>query len=607
MHEQSEKLTLASLFLATSERFSHRSAMRFRHDGRWMEYSFKELREKVFGCFHALKQLGLCRGDHVAILSENRAEWFIADLGIQCLGGASVPLYPTLKTDQIEYIVKQSDSKLILVENREQLGKIRHCLDAFPNLKKVVVLDPFGVELDDKIISYQEFNYLGRELLKKGESEVMESIAAVQPQDLASLVYTSGTTGHPKGVMLSHENFIADIMSLKRLFDLSEQDVILGILPLSHVLERCGAYYTAFLASGSMYVFTESLETVARDMTEVKPTFIVAVPRLFEKIYLRIIDSVKSGSGIKKGIFNWALQIGRAYFLENRSTPKSFLLQQQYRVAHQLVFSKLHQRFGGRIRYFVSGGAALEPKIAQFFASVGIKIMEGYGLTETSPVNSVNHDKAVRLGSVGKPIDCVQLKLAEDGEILVKGPNVTRGYYKKPEETHELFDDEGWLKTGDIGRLDEDGFLWIIDRKKEIIVTSGGKNIAPQPIESMLTATPYISHAMLVGDHRNFIAALIVPDFDKLGEWCRKNGLGDLDREAMIRHEDVYNKIQSEIQETLAGLPRYEQAKKFVLLPHPWTVDGGELTPTMKLKRRVILRKYTAHIDALYRSDIKQR
>ncbi|MBN1879393.1 long-chain fatty acid--CoA ligase [bacterium] len=607
MHELCAKATLADLFLLTSERFAHRGAVRFRRDGRWTEYSFRELRERVFASFHALRYIGLAKGDHIAILSENRPEWFIADLAIQCLGCASVPLYATLKTDQIQYIIQQSEAKLIFVENREQLGKIRHCLNELPNLKKLVVLDPFGVELDEKVISFQEFHYLGKELLKKGESDVLESVQSIQPEDLASLVYTSGTTGHPKGVMLTHLNFMSDIMSLKRVFELSEEDIILGILPLSHVLERCGAYYTAFLASGSMYVFTESLETVARDMTEVKPTFIVAVPRLFEKIYLRIIDSVKSGSGVKKALFNWALQVGRAYYLEHRASPPGFVLQQQFRLANQLVFSKLHQRFGGRIRYFVSGGASLEPRIAQFFASVGIKIMEGYGLTETSPVNTVNHDKAVRLGSVGKPIDCVQIKLAEDGEILIKGPNVTRGYYRKPEETQELFDDEGWLKTGDIGRIDEDGFLWIIDRKKEIIVTSGGKNIAPQPIESMLTSNPFISHAMLVGDHRNFIAALIVPDFETLSNWCRKNGLGDLDMEQMIKHEDVYNKIQSEIQETIAGLPRYEQAKKFILLSNPWTIEGGELTPTMKLKRRVILRKFSSHIESLYRPDIRQR
>ncbi len=475
MQNAAIKATLADLFLATSERFAHRSAVRFRKDGRWTDFSFKEIRERVFACFYAMKYLGLSRGDHIAILSENRPEWFMADLATLCLGAASIPLYATLKTDQIQYILKQSESKLVFVENREQLGKIRHHLDELQSIKKLVVMDPIGVELDDKIISFQEFFLIGKELLKQGEAEILDSIASIQPQDLASLVYTSGTTGHPKGVMLSHQNFMSDIASLKKVFDLSEDDIILGILPLSHVLERCGAYYTAFLASGSLYVFTESLESVARDMTEIKPTFVVAVPRLFEKIYLRIIDTVKSGNGVKKALFNWALQVGRSYYLDHRSSPPGFLVQQQHRLAYQLVFSKLHQRFGGRIRYFVSGGAALEPKIAQFFASVGIKIMEGYGLTETAPVNTVNHDGAVRLGSVGKPIDSVQIKLAEDGEILIKGPNVTRGYYRKPEETQELFNDEGWLKTGDIGRMDEDGFLWIIDRKKEIIVTSGRK------------------------------------------------------------------------------------------------------------------------------------
>ncbi len=606
MENATNRETLCGIFLATCDRLSNQVAVRYRKDGRWADLTFKEIKERVFMLVSALQSYGLVKGDHVAILSENRPEWFITDLASLCLGVASVPLYATLKTEQIQYIIEQSESRFLFIENREQLGKIRHQLGTLPKIEKVIVFDPFGVELDEKIVSFQEAISLGRQIDKAPE-EILALIQTVQPDDLASIVYTSGTTAHPKGVMLSHANFISNMRSLKNMFVLTESDVVLGILPLAHVLERCGAYYTAFLASGSMYVFAESLDTVARDMAEVRPTFIVAVPRLFEKIYLRIIDTVKSGGGIKKVIFNWALQVGRQYHqIGGGNTTVSFALQQQYRLAHRLVFKKLHDNFGGRIRFFVSGGASLEPRIGQFFQSVGIKIMEGYGLTETAPVNTANKLEVFRLGSVGKVLDSVRLKLAEDGEILVKGPNVTRGYYRDPEATQELFDDEGWLKTGDIGRIDEDGFLWIIDRKKEIIVTSGGKNIAPQPIENLLTSNPFISHAMLIGDTKNFISALIVPNFEKLAEWSHKNGLGDLTPEQMIQTEEIYNKVQAEIQTMIAGLPRYEQVKRFILLQHPWTVDGGELTPTMKLKRRVILRKYSSHIDALYRSDFKQ-
>lgn len=602
-----EKSTLTEIFLATSSKFSNHSAVRFRQEGQWTDLTFGQFRERVLACALALKECGFGKGDHFAILSGNRYEWFIADLAALCLGGASVPIYETLKTDQIRYIIEQSDSVMVFAENREQLGKIRHNLDELPNVKKVVVFDPVGVELDEKTVSLQEFIKSGMEQLKTSGDEILNIAQSVKPDDLASLVYTSGTTGNPKGVMLTHWNFVSNVFSLKKMYTLSESDVILGILPLAHVLERCGAYYTAFLSSGSLYVFTESLETVARDMGEVKPTFVVAVPRLFEKIYLRILDMVQSGGAAKKAIFNWALNVGRIYHVDKRDSEPGFILQQKYRLAHKLVFSKLHQRFGGRIRYFVSGGAALEPRIGQFFASVGIKIMEGYGLTETSPVNTANCDGAVRLGSVGKAIDGVKVKLAQDGEILVKGPNVTRGYYKKPEETQELFDEDGWLKTGDIGRIDEDGFVWIIDRKKEIIVTSGGKNIAPQPIEGLLSANPYISFAMLIGDRKNYVSALIVPDFDKLSAWCKEKGLGELTPDQMVSHEDIYDKVQSEIQQTIAGLPRFEQVKKFILLRHPWTVEGGELTPTMKLKRRVVLKKYSSHIEALYKSDVRKQ
>lgn len=601
------KPTLPQVFMDTCERFSQRTGIRHKVNGQWQDLSFKNIQETVMRCAAAILSLGCESGDHIAILSSNRPEWFFTDLASLSLGAATVPIYPTLKQDQVKYIVEQSESRYIFVEDREQLGKIRHVLAEVPRLEALIVFDPIGVELDEKVLSFREFMKRGTDRLETSRDNIMQRIASGTSDDLASLVYTSGTTGYPKGVMLSHHNFLANIADLKQCIDISESDSVLGILPLSHVLERCATYYTAFVTSGCMYVFIESMETVARDMLEIQPTVIVAVPRLFEKIYLRVIEMIQSGSGFKKGVFKWATQVGRSFHLETRSGEVSPWLRQQYRLANRLVFRKLHQQFGGRIRFFVSGGASLEPRIAQFFASIGIKIFEGYGLTETAPVNTVNYEGSVRLGSVGKALPSVQLKLAPDGEVLVKGPNVTRGYYRKPEETQELFDDEGWLKTGDIGRLDDDDFLWIIDRKKEIIVTSGGKNIAPQPIESLLTTSPYISHAMLVGDRRNFISALIVPDFEKVKDWCRQTGLGDLSTDQMVKSEDVYEMIYAEILKMVAGLPRYEQVKKMILLSRPWTIEGGELTPTMKLKRRVILRKYGSHIDAVYRSDIRQQ
>lgn len=600
------KETLCGILLKTSQKNENRVAIRYRKNGRWQDMLFKQFRRTVFSCSCGLKALGCVKGNHVAILSANRPEWFFADLGIMSLGAVSVPLYSTLKQDQVRYILGQSESRYVFVENREQLGKIIHVFDELPLLEKIIVFDPIGVDLDDRVLSFQEFLAAGEEHLQSDEEQIVRSIGEVKPSDLASLVYTSGTTGVPKGVMLTHDNFVSNVQDIKQCFNIDERDLVLGILPLSHVLERCASYYVCFLASGTTYIFTESIETVARDMAETQPTIVIAVPRLFEKIYIRIMDMVHSGSNIKKGIFNWALQVGRSYYLEKRSGEPGILLKQQFKLAHKLVFKKLHQRFGGRIRYFISGGASLEPKIAQFFASVGIRIMEGYGLTETSPVNAVNYDGSVRIGSVGKALKRVHLKLAEDNEVLVKGPNVTRGYFKKPEETQELFNDEGWLMTGDIGRIDSDGYLWIVDRKKEIIVTSGGKNIAPQPIESMLTSSPYISNAMLVGDRRNFVSALIVPDFEILGKWCVKTGLGDLSPEQMISMEEVYARIQTEITDVIVGLPRYEQIKQFVLLPREWTIDGGELTPTMKLKRRVILKKYGSHIEVLYRASKRQ-
>jgi long-chain acyl-CoA synthetase len=547
--------------------------------------------------------LGLQAGDRVALVSESRPEWVLADLAVLALGGVTVPVYPTLAAHQMRAILADSGARFAVVSDETQLAKLLEIRSTLPGLERVVVMDRRG-----EVRAEEGFVLSLAEVAARGHRRVMsdegvgrwyrEAAAAVGPDALATLIYTSGTTGEPKGVMLSHRNIVSNVVACQQVVETNPDDVALSYLPLSHAFERTVVY--KYLFTGVTVIFAESLDTLARDLLTVKPTVMTGVPRVYEKLYARILEHVAQASALRRLIFRWALRVGtrRAQAVLARR-PVPWVLRLQDRVADRLVWSAIRARTGGRLRYAISGAAALSKEVAEFFWAVGLPLIEGYGLTETAPVLTVNPPEAPRLGTVGKAIPGVELRIAEDGEILARGPNIMLGYYQKPEATREVLRD-GWLHTGDVGRLDADGYLTITDRKKDLIVTSGGKNVAPQPIEARLKSDPLVAEALLVGDRRKFVAALIVPNFAALE--ARLSALGHLtaDRAALVVRPEVRALYQQIVDRVNGELAPFEQIKQFALIPAELSVAGGELTPTMKLKRRVVEERYRDLIEQLY-------
>ncbi len=590
--------TLTQAFLTACDCIPNYVAYRFKQDTRWESVTFKAYRKQVFQLAAYLLDLGFDEGSGIAILSHNRPEWIISDLAILCSGNVTVPIYPTLTPPQIAYILNQSESRLIIVEDQEQLAKVRKIQKDLQRDVRILVCDPIGVQLHQDIVLFSDL--MKRALDPKKMEEVEQSASRVRPDSLASIVYTSGTTGAPKGVMLTHANFIANAKSLHSIYSLSTDDSLLSFLPLSHVLERTGGFYTAHLCGGVQYAFAESIEKVAQNMIEVQPTVIIAVPRLFEKMYAKILSSVQESSRLRKMLFQWAVRTGEKWQRAKQRGESPLGIQLQRNAAYHLVFKKIHRKLGGNLKFVISGGAPLEPKIGDFFSSIEIPIMEGYGLTETAPVINVNQLDKYKIGSVGPVIPSVQVKIAPDGEILVKGPNVMKGYFNNEAATREVFTADGWFKTGDIGRIDSDGFLWITDRKKEIMVTSGGKNIAPQPIENLIKTSPLINQIMLIGDLRNFVSAIVVPEEEAVNRELKKRNLAPLQLAEMANNENVYKLIEAEVARITMDLPRYEEIKQIILADRVWTPETGELTPTLKLRRKEIQARYKDRIDKLY-------
>jgi len=565
-------------------------------EGRYTPISTAEFASRVRGLTLGLKDLGIKPGDKVVLLAENGPDWVAADYAILCLGAITVPIYTSLVPEQIKYIIRDSDAKAVITSNRS----LREKVDAVRNdLPGVSFLLSFEEEQAQGSTPIQRIMEKGRPLDTQNPGLFEKLARSVRPDDLASIIYTSGTTGIPKGVMLSHANFVSNIKTLASIVDFNETDTVLSFLPLSHVLERMVTF--SFLFKGCTIAYAESLETVAENLIEVRPTIMVSVPRLFEKIYAKVMDNVLAASKLKKKIFFWALRTGNAYRqkLFNHQ-PIAASLRRKHRLAHRLVFSKILEKTGGRVRFFVSGGAPLSRDIAEFFFSLGLLILEGYGLTESSPVISVNTFENLKFGTVGKPIPGVEVKIAPDGEILARGPNVMRGYYKLEKETQETLEG-GWLHTGDIGPLDEEGYLVITDRKKDLIVTSGGKNIAPQPIENILKQNPYIANAVVVGGRRKFIAALLVPNFEKLEEYARLHHISYEKPQDLAKNSAIVEFLLEEVDRTTPYLAPYEKVKKIALLDRDFDIERGEITPTLKVKRKIIEEKYKDLIDALYR------
>jgi long-chain acyl-CoA synthetase len=584
--------------LNTVKNYPKENFVLYKDKGEYRGISTEEFKNMVEEFSLGLRELGVGKNDKIILLSENRPEWIISDLAILAFGGITVPIYPTLTAEQIVFIIDDSDAKVVIFSDEIQGEKIKSIKNKLSKVKHFIsfISPPF-----EGALSFSQIRELGRKRKDKDPDLFEKSALEVKPDDLATIIYTSGTTGIPKGVMLTHKNILSNIISVSQIIEFSEKDTVLSFLPLSHILERMVTH--TYIYKGCTIAYAESIETVAQNLLEVRPNIMVSVPRVFEKIYAKVMDNVLSSSPLKRKIFFWALNIGRKVGEKKLAKkPIGFFLKLKYKIAHKLVFSKIIEKTGGRIRFFVSGGAPLSKEIAEFFYAMGLVILEGYGLTETSPVISVNTFENLKFGTVGKPIPGVEVKIAEDGEILVRGPNVMVGYYKKEAETKEAFRD-GWFHTGDIGYLDEDGFLVITDRKKDIIVTSGGKNVAPQPIENMLKANPYISNAVVVGDKRKFISALIIPDFDKLEEYARFNKIKYTDRKDLISKKEIKNFIKAEVDRATQGLAPYEQIKKIALLDREFEISKNEITPTLKVKRNIIEEKYKDLIDELYKEE----
>jgi len=603
--------TIADLPFHVLGRFQKPLAMGRVRAGQVDGVSSKELFESVRDASLGLSALGLRKGDRVAIISESRPEWLLTDLAVTAAGGVTVPVYPTLAAPQARYILSDSGARIAVVSTMEQLEKVQAVRHQLTAIEAVILMEGPAEAQSPSVLSFDALRERGhaRMVAEWGVArEFRDAARAVAPDDLATIIYTSGTTGEPKGVMLTHGSLVANMMSGAEALDVHEEDVGLSFLPLSHAFERMVCY--VYLLRGVTLIFAESLETISRDVPVVKPTVFTGVPRVYEKMHARISQTGQSGSPAKSAIFRWAVNVamarGRALLSGRRPAP---LLALQSALADRLVFSKIRNGVGGRLRYLVSGSAPLGVGVAQFFHGLGLPIIEGYGLTETAPILTVNPPSAPRAGTVGKPVAGVELRIAADGEILARGPNLMTGYYNKPEATAAAIKD-GWFHTGDIGSIDSEGYLAITDRKKDLLVTSGGKKIAPQPIENVLKQSPLIAEAVVLGDRRKFAAALIVPDFAALERRLRDLGRAPqstasdanaaTEREQLVKRPDVVALYQEIVDGLNRELSQYERIKRVAILPREFTIASGELTPSLKVKRKVVEEKWREEIERIY-------
>lgn len=598
-----ERDTIPKIFLRAIDRFNRPEALRHKEGGRWRGISHREVEERVTRLAAALTEMGVRAGDRVAILSENRPEWAIADYAVTGLGAIDVPVYATLPANQVAYILRDCGARAVFVSTPEQLAKVLEVRGELPELREVISFEAPGAQ---DVRHFPEVLAAGKAAIDGGRfGSFRERALQVARDDVATLIYTSGTTGNPKGVMLTHYNLASNVAAvMQHGLDqvIREGDTTLSFLPLSHVFERMVDYL--YWDVGACIAYAESMEKVADNLLEVHPSIAVSVPRLFEKIYTRVLGV----GGIRRVLVLWAKRVGEAVADERLAGREpSAALALQYRLAGRLVFAKLRERTGGALRYFVSGGAPLSAGIAKFFFAAGLPVLEGYGLTETSPVIAVNRPGAMKLGTVGKPIPGVEVAIAAGtGEILTRGPHVMKGYWNNPEATAEVIDAEGWLHTGDIGEMTPDGFLRITDRLKNIIVTAGGKNVAPQPMENEAALSPYVAQVVMIGDRRPFPSMLVVPDFENLEPWAAEHGIATADREALVRDPRVMELLEAETLGRLEEFARFEQPKKIAVLTEEFTIEDGTLTPTLKVKRRVVEDRFRHAIEKIYEGDGRQ-
>lgn len=591
--------SVPDMLRSNAVKHGNRLALKYRNQGPFVTLTYAAYYERALMVTRGLVKMNVKPGDRIAILSENRAGWVIADMGILSAGAITVPIYPTNTPEQIEYAINHSGARIIFVSGKFQYTKLLKVREKIPGLELVVSFERFLGESSLQVTTFYQLSEIDSPITPEERNGLEAGIDLINPNDILTLIYTSGTTGVPKGVMLSHNNILTNTQYLtEQSGAIEENDVLLSFLPLSHILERTAGYYMT-IRNGAMMAFADSIEKVAENMIEVKPTMMVCVPRLFEKIYHRIFENAHQMSSVKKNLFHWAVDVGKKYVAATYIQKQpSKLLNLKYALADRLIFSKIRAKFGGSMKLFCSGGAPLDKTINEFFWVIGIPIFEGYGLTETSPALCFNNFEHIRFGSVGVALEKTEFKIEADGEILVRGPQIMVGYYNDPAATAEVIED-GWFKTGDIGYL-EDGFVFITDRKKELIITSGGKNIAPQPIENALKMDKYFSSAFVYGDRKPYLTALIVPNLERLLEYSKEKHIHYYELDDLVKNGQVTELFEQRLTEINSRLASYETIKKFVLLAHDFSIDGGELTPTLKLRRKIIYEKYKQKIEDLY-------
>jgi len=580
--------TIPGVLLHSADQYQKSEAFRFKRNGQWISVAMDEFLLRIEEVSLALLALGAEAGAHIAIMSENRLEWAVADYAGLCIGATIVPLYPTLAAAQVETLLRDAAPVVVFVSTADLLQKFWPIWQRL-SVRYIVVFDP---NVDQPgVIRMDALYEMGRRSTCDYAGEFRRRAWSVEPDQVATIIYTSGTTGIPKGAMLTHRNIVSNVLATRERLPLGPDDVTLSFLPLSHIFQRHVDYASLF--GGASIAYAVSVASVVDDMAAVRPTFAAGVPRFFEKIRARILWEVSRGPAIRRVIFEKALAIGR-------SRVRTGLNSLSWRAADRLVFRTIRERLGGRIRLFISGGATLEREIADFFWAIGLPVYEGYGLTETSPVITLNGPANVRLGSVGCVVGDQKVRISEDGEILVRGSNLMKGYYRMPRETAEAIDQNGWFHTGDIGELDPAGFLHVTDRKKDLIVTSGGKNVAPQPIENRLKLIPYFENVVLVGDRRKFVSALITPNYEALAAYASKHGIAFETPAELISNHEIYDLAMTEIERHTQDLSDFEKIRKIAFLDEQFSIDGGELTPTLKVRRLTIEKKYRTAIEQLY-------
>jgi long-chain acyl-CoA synthetase len=593
-----EPQTLAELFRQAFKNHKRADTLNYKKDGKWQKVSSDEMCERAENIALGLYGLGLRKDDKAAILAANSPDWTIADAGCQFAGIVDVPIYTTLAENSVCYIINDSGAKIFFLQDNKTFERITKIFPECKTLEKLIFFNPEGVTAENAM-SLAELEKLGADLKNEKPDLIDELSKSIEINDVATLIYTSGTTGEPKGVMLTHGNIISNVIDAGEKYSFSEKDVPLSVLPLSHIFER-GAMYL-YIFNGMAVYYAESIDKVSENLREVRPTIFVGVPRIFEKVYAKAKLLAAKSSPMKEKIFDWAIEVGKEFALKTeKNEPVSYFLGIKHSIADKIVFAKFREFFGGRLRFCITGGAALAETIYLIFNGAGVSIMQGYGLTETSPVITSSNPIDVKLGTVGKPIRNVEVRIAADGEIEVSGPNVMLGYYNKEQATRDTFTEDGWFKTGDIGQFDDEGFLKITDRKKELFKTSGGKYIAPSPIEQMIKGSRFVSQVVLVGNDRKFPSALIVPNFEQLESFAKHEGLSLKTPRDFCESEKIKRLLEKEVDQMTTDLSKFEKVKKIALLEEEMTVEGGELTPTLKVKRRVVDEKYKDAIEKIY-------